>query len=105
MGEKSKKEWEEWKDIGRRIEKMVKEAEAEERDAPQYPISPELYERHDYLVFYFDNEFDWNVACEQFGVEKVRDTRRGSSTMTEKQTGLGRVLKGSDLIRRVKDDR
>lgn len=59
-------------------------------------ISPELYERHDYLVFYFDNEFDWQVACEKFGVERVQDDPCGNKTL--KNWGLSRVLPGKMLI-------
>lgn len=59
-------------------------------------IGPELLERHDYLVFYFDNEFDWKVATERLGVGKVIGGQVGKKTLTNK--GLGRVLSGKVLL-------
>lgn len=68
-------------------------------------ISPELHERHDYLLFIFDNEFDWQVACEAFGVKAVRCEPNNKSTI--KQTGLGRVISAKELLAKIgaKSDR
>jgi len=70
--------------------------EAGVTDEPEIKISPELYERQDYLVFYFENEFDWLVACEKFGVETVLTAQVGTKTL--KQKGMGRVLNGKLLV-------
>jgi hypothetical protein len=67
------------------------------QDQPDYEISAELLERHDYLVFYFDNELDWQVACQKFGVEPVISQPVGHSTAQKK--GLGRVLNGKLIIK------
>jgi len=64
---------------------------------PELEISPELFERHDYLVFYFDNEFDWQVACGRFGVGMVESAPVGKRTIRHR--GIGRVLSGADLLR------
>lgn len=69
---------------------------------PELPISPELYERHDYLVFYFDNEFDWNVAVQIFEVAQVLCGPVGNKTV--KQKGLGRVIPGSKLLKMLITD-
>jgi len=64
-------------------------------------IGPELLERHDYLVFYFDNEFDWQVACEKLEVSKTLGGQVGKKTIQSK--GLGRVLDGTRLLELLND--
>lgn len=59
-------------------------------------IGPELLERHDYLVFYFDNEFDWKVATERLGVGTTLGGQVGKKTIQNK--GIGRVLSGKRLL-------
>lgn len=63
---------------------------------PELVIGPELLERHDYLIFYFDNELDWQVVCEQLDVKKVLGGQVGKKTLQGK--GLGRVLNGRVLL-------
>jgi len=65
-------------------------------DVAELEISPELFERSDYLVIVFDSEFDWNVACEKLGVRTVTADPSGGSTIQHK--GLGRVVKASKLL-------
>lgn len=72
------------------------------REAPSGPeirISPELLERHDYLVFVFDNELDWQVAVAQFGIGKCESGPVGGRTI--RRFGTGRVLKASELIKLI----
>ena len=64
-------------------------------------ISPELFERHDYLVFYFDNDFDWQAACEMFHVEQVVNPFNKGKPF--EQRGLGRLIKGKTLLGMMKD--
>jgi len=79
------------------LERMAAEADLPGRDdEPELTISPELFERHDYLVFYFDHEFDWQVACEALQVGPVLSGKVGHRTMVKK--GLGRVLPASKLL-------
>ena len=68
---------------------------------PEYEIGAELLERHDYLVFYFDNEFDWQVACEKLEVKKVYSDQIGKRTIKNK--GLGRVIDGKKLLGLLND--
>jgi hypothetical protein len=80
-------------------DELTKIIDADEGEGEGYaaiPISPELLERHDYLVFYFDNEFDWQVACERYGVQTVQSPPQGKGTITHR--GLGRVLSGKKLL-------
>jgi hypothetical protein len=69
------------------------------KEKPELEISPELLERHDYVVFYFDNELDWQVAQDLLGVEKVKGGPVGNKTIV--QTGLGRVIPGSLLLEKL----
>ena len=59
-------------------------------------ISPELFERHDYLVFIFDNELDFQVAAQKFGLQSVKSKKLGSSTIVHR--GKGRVIEGKKLL-------
>lgn len=63
---------------------------------PDIPISPELFERHDYVVFYFDNELDWRRVSEALGLETVISGLVDGKTLRQK--GVGRVLDGRRLL-------
>jgi hypothetical protein len=63
---------------------------------PELEISPELFERHDYLVVIFDNEMDWQVAGERLGIKTVRCQPNETSTI--QQTGVGRVITAQELF-------
>jgi len=73
----------------------------EEAEKPQFKISPEMFERQDYLVLAFENEFDWQVACEKLGVETVRDPHQERTFRTTRK-GLGRVLSGGKFLEMLK---
>lgn len=66
---------------------------------PEEKISPELHERQDYLVFYIDNEFDFNYLCEFFGVKRVYTAPVKGKTIA--QRGIGRVIPASKLIEAI----
>ena len=68
----------------------------EEEIKAEVEISPELFERHDYLLFYVDNDFDWQVLNEIFELKTVKST---NTKMGSK--GIGRVLSGKDLIKKI----
>lgn len=63
-------------------------------DDGEIEFSPELLEEHNYIVLYFDNPLDWNVAVEKFGLENVKDLipRKGQPT------GIGRVIEGKKFL-------
>lgn len=56
-------------------------------------FSEELLLSHNYIVLYFDNDFDWEVAQDKFGLKKVKDLipRKGQPT------GIGRVINGKEF--------
>lgn len=60
-------------------------------------FSEELLLEHNYVVLYFDNPLDWQVAQEKLGLKEVKDLipRKGQST------GIGRVIKGKDVIAKL----
>lgn len=49
---------------------------------------------HNYIVLYFDNDFDWEVAQDKFGLKKVKDLipRKGQPV------GVGRVICGKKVL-------
>ena len=68
-----------------------------EEPAPEVEFSEELLHAHNYVVLYFDNPLDWQVAQEKFGLKEVKDLipRKGQPT------GIGRVIRGSDWLNRI----
>ncbi len=65
---------------------------------PEIEITPELFESHNYLILYFDNDFDWQSAVDSFGIKSVH---AGDSKDNYQRIGTGRVLKGSDVLKRL----
>lgn len=66
---------------------------------PEIEFTEELLEEHNYIVLYFDNTLDWQVAKERFGVKSVHalDSREGYE-----RKGIGRVIKGADVLALLK---
>lgn len=65
----------------------------------EYPeMELKAFEYWDYLVFVFDNQHDWLNALSMFNVQKV-DAGYDST----KKIGLGRVLRGQELIEKCGD--
>lgn len=69
----------------------------DEYKKPEVEFSEELLLKHNYIVLYFDNPLDWEVAKERFGLKKVKDLvkRKGQPT------GVGRVVNGADWLERI----
>lgn len=88
--------WEEF-ELGLKVKGKKKNDE----QPGEVEISPELFERHDYLLFYFDNDFDWQVACERFDIKPVVGRKVGKKTLEDK--GLGRVISGASLLEALGD--
>lgn len=57
-------------------------------------FSEELLLTHNYIVLYFDNEFDWLVAQEKFDLKQVKDLIPRKS----QPTGIGRVVDGKKVL-------
>ena len=70
------------------------EEETEQEEKGEVPFTEEMLLMHNYIVLYFDNEFDWLVAQEKFGLKEVKDLipRRGQPT------GIGRVINGKEVL-------
>ena len=68
------------------------------KEETEVDFGAELLERHNYIIFVFDNDFDWNVITEAFPLTKVKtyDSRPGF-----KREGLGRVFSGAALLKRL----
>jgi ParB-like chromosome segregation protein Spo0J len=66
-----------------------------EEEPGEVPFTEELMLTHNYIVLYFDNDFDWEVAQEKFGLKKVKDLipRKGQPT------GIGRVINGREVLK------
>lgn len=64
----------------------------------EIPFATELLESHNYVVLYFDNDLDWAVAVERFGLETVKAQ---DSTETYERKGVGRVIRGADVLRMI----
>ena len=90
------KELDELIDIGFTDKELKVFEEDKENIEGEIEISPELFERHDYLLFYIDNEFDWQVLNEIFELKTVKssNTKMGSK-------GVGRVISGRELIKEI----
>ena len=80
------------------IEKLMNKFQEEEPDRPEIEFTEELLEEHNYIVLYFDNELDWQVAKEKFNIQpKVAlDSKEGYE-----RKGTGRVIRGSEVLERI----
>lgn len=70
-------------------------------DLPQdeemtYDLTPQLYEKYDYILLFFDNEIDFLNASQLVGLKKMRDR------MKNQKVGLYRAVKGNDAIALIK---
>ena len=72
--------------------------EKEESIKPELEFTEELLESHNYIVMYFDNQMDWQVAKELF---KIKSKKAISSRPGMTKTGVGRVIKGSDVLKKI----
>lgn len=70
------------------------EKEEIKKEEGEVPFTEELLLTHNYIVLYFDNDFDWEVAQEKFGLQQVKDLipRKGQPK------GIGRVINGKKVL-------
>ena len=93
----------EMEQFGFDLEKKLKVLE----DEPEVKFTEILGEEHNYVVLYFDNEVDWLQAETLLGLEQVQcpSTRKdGKITNSMKRIGVGRVLKGKEVLERLKKE-
>ena len=69
-------------------------------DKPEMEVSLELMEEHNYVLFYFDNTLDWNVAKEKLDIKVVH---KEGDTETYKNQGVGRVKNGKALLKLINE--
>ena len=63
-------------------------------DIGEIEFSEELLLEHNYIVLYFDNAMDWEVAQEVYGLNKTKHHVK----MKGQSVGIGRVLNGKNFI-------
>jgi len=68
-------------------------------DEPEVEFTEELLLEHNYIVLYFDNPFDWEVAKEKFKLKKVRQ----NIEVKNPTIGIGRVINGKEWLERIHD--
>ena len=69
----------------------------ETKDVPdkgEIEFAEELLLEHNYIVLYFDNPMDWEVAKEKYGLKVVKTNAPQGS----QKVGVGRVINGRDFI-------
>lgn len=67
----------------------------------EVPISPELFERHDYLVVLIENQFDWQVICEALNIGTVESAEVYKKSLKHK--GIGRVIEAQAILDVLKE--
>lgn len=83
--------------------KEAEEEEEEGEEEAQFDLSPDPYESYNYVVLIFRNDIDWTAAIEHFGLQQVRDSFTGKRK--EPRIGLGRVVEGSEYLKRAMRER
>jgi hypothetical protein len=63
-------------------------------DVGEVEFSEELLLEHNYIVLYFDNAMDWEVAQELYGLNKTKHHVK----MKGQSIGIGRVINGKNFI-------
>lgn len=74
--------------------------------APEVEIGAELYEQHNYVVLYFDNELDWQAAQQTLGLKAETDElgdRVRKADGSPGRMGTGKVIRGADILRRLNE--
>ena len=74
----------------------IKEFKDEEKEIE---FTDELLESHNYIILYFDNDVDWEQAKTLFELKTKKGLHKNPKMATK---GIGRVLKGSEAIQKIK---
>lgn len=61
-------------------------------------FAEELMLEHNYVVLYFDNPMDWQVAVDKLG---LKDVKSAIKTVKSQKVGIGRVIQGAPVINRL----
>ena len=81
--------------VGFEIDFSINSEEEEKKESPEYEFTEELFEAHNYVILYFDNEIDWQTAVEKFGIKTVKTK---DSKNNYQRAGIGRVLRGAEFV-------
>ena len=81
--------------VGFEIDFSINSEEEEKKESPEYEFTEELFEAHNYVILYFDNEIDWQTAVEKFGIKTVKTK---DSKDNYQRAGIGRVLRGAEFV-------
>lgn len=81
------------------IVEKKKKKKAQEEDGTE-EFATELLEEHQYLVLYFDNTLDWQVAKQFFA---LRSVRRNRTEMSRERKALGRVVSGAKFLQLMRE--
>lgn len=71
------------------ITKLIEDLNIE---APEYDIAPRLMEEYNYIVLFFRETLDFQVAADHFGLKMQKEDRR-------EKIGLGKVVDGAAYMR------
>ena len=72
------------------------------KEIPEVEFTQVLTEQHNFIVLYFDDEVDWLQAQTLLDLKPVKlmERARGKEPYS-KETGIGRVLRGSEVFNRL----
>ena len=82
------------KQFGFDLQSIIDDEDDKKEDG-EVPFTEELLLNHNYIVLYFDNDFDWEVAQEKFGLKMVKDL----IPRKRQPKGIGRVINGSEVLK------
>lgn len=87
------------------LDKEIEDIIQEQITEPEVKFTEVLNEEHNYVVLYFDNSVDWLQALSLLGLEnKMNLSTRVDGEVKTKRMGIGRVLKGRDVLERLRDE-
>ena len=74
-----------------------------QKEMPEVEFTQILDETHNYIVLYFDNEVDWLQAQTLLDLKPVRmlSTKRNGENVNSQKIGVGRVLRGVDVLNKL----
>lgn len=87
-------------DMMEEFEEMWLFDEEEEESSVEVEFSEELYESHNYVILYFDNDIDWMTAKEKLGIKTVKAK---DSKKWYERSGIWRVLDGWKFLEKLTD--
>jgi len=75
-------------------DELAKLIEDVNMEAPEYDIAPRLMEEYDYIVLFFRNTLDFQVAADIFNLKIQKEDKR-------EKIGLGKVVDGAGYLRSI----